>query len=43
MLRLFHVHIYLAVVNVCVGVAFPPFLIPFRPACINIPYDPRVT
>ena len=31
MLRLFHVHIYLALVNVWVGVAFPPFLIPFPP------------
>ena len=31
MLHLFHVHIYLAPVNVCVGVAFPPFLIPFPP------------
>lgn len=26
-----HVHIYLAPINVYVGVAFPPFLIPFLP------------
>ena len=31
MLHFFHVHIYLAPDNVSVGVAFPPFLIPFLP------------
>lgn len=31
MLHLFHVHIYLAPISVCVGDAFPPFLIPFPP------------
>lgn len=31
MLHFFHVHIYLAPDNVSVGVAFPPFLIPFPP------------
>lgn len=31
MLHLFHVHFYLAPDDVSVGVAFPPFLIPFPP------------